>query len=209
VWAERAEEIGTTPELVAQLAAQVDEAREALRAKAAAVAAAQSATLRAKSAREAMLTTGATIISQVRAKAATGGTGIFFRAMIDAPQEPSPVGKPGQPTGFRHTLLQDGALRLTWTCKQPRGATGTIYQVYRQIGMSGPFKFLGPTGERRFEDDTIPAGTSVLMYRVNAMRSTSVGLPGDYLVNFGGTSRLVGGPVIATARTWPRPTAAA
>src|SRR5689334_19924294 len=79
----------------------------------------------------------AAIISQVRAKAGMAGNGIYIRASIDVPKKGSPIGQPGQPTSFRHTLSPDGALRLTWKCKQPRGAVGTIYQVYRQIGMSG------------------------------------------------------------------------
>jgi hypothetical protein len=197
VWAEHAEEIGTTPELVAQLAAQVDAVRAARLAKMQAVAAAQAATLREKLAREAMLTTGATIVSQVRSKAATAGDGVYTIARTDVPKKASPIGAPGEPFGFRHSLMPDGAVRLSWKCKNPRGAVGTIYQVYRQIGMTGPFQYLGPTGEKRFEDTTIPTGASVLTYRVNGMRTTSVGLSADHIVNFGGTHRLGAVPVAA------------
>jgi hypothetical protein len=189
VWAERAEEIGTTPELVAQLQAQVDAAREAFKAKGEAAAAKRSATLKWKIAQEAMLNLGAAVIGQVRAKAATDGEGIYSLASIDVPKKPAPIGEPGKPTEFRHTLSADGAVELSWKCKQPRGAVGTIYQVYRRIGMTGKFEYLGPTGERRYEDTTIPAGASELTYEVKAMRSTSVGAPAQYNVTFGGTQR--------------------
>lgn len=73
-WADHAEEIGTTPEMVATLADQTEEARAALAAQQQAQAAAESATLRLRSALEAMAGTGAAVVSQIRAKRVRAAT---------------------------------------------------------------------------------------------------------------------------------------
>ena len=121
IWTERAEEIGTTPELVAQLQAEVDAAREAFKARQRAESAAKSATLKAKIARDAMLTTGAAIISQVRVKAAMDGVGIYSLASIDVPKQPSPIAEPGEPTEFRHAVSSDGRPPVVDVQKSARG----------------------------------------------------------------------------------------
>ena len=40
-------------------------------------------------------------------------------------------------------LDQDGNLILTWKCDNPAGSSGTIYQVWRQIGDAGTLDYLG------------------------------------------------------------------
>ena len=96
-------------------------------------------------------------------------------------------------------LRQDGSLVLRWTCRNPRGAAGTMYQVYRRIGMTGPFKYLGGSGSKRFVDETIPAGSAQLTYQIRARRSTAVGPWALFNVNFGSNSSAKIGPATIAA----------
>jgi hypothetical protein len=98
---------------------------------------------------------------------------------------PSPRPAPGTPYKFTVQLQSDGSLLLGWKCNNPKGASGTMYQVFRRTGSSGEFTYLGGAGTRSFLDDSIPAGTSLVTYRIQAVRSTSVGDWAEYNVNFG------------------------
>ena len=73
-----------------------------------------------------------------------------------------------------HTLLPSTA-----------GAGGTMYQVSRRAGGSGPFAQIGGTGVRSFVDDTVPAGTAAVTYQIRAVRSTTAGVAAQFVVNFG------------------------
>lgn len=187
-WAADPEAIGTTPEMVATLADQTEAARLALMEQRAAQQAAQSATLRARLAIDAMATTGAAIILQIRSKAQTEGRDVYTLASLRSPAKPSPIGKPGLPTEFAYTLDARGALLLRWKCKNPRGSVGTIYEVHRRIGLNGELTFLGTTGQKRFVDTTIPAGTARIVYQIRAIRSTTRGDFAMFNVNFGTTT---------------------
>jgi hypothetical protein len=196
-WTENAEAIGTTPAMVATLADQTEAARLALIEQRRAQQAAQSATAKARIALDVMATTGAAIISQIRAKVAMDGNGVYSLASLTRPEKPSPIGAPGKPTQFRYTLDSRGALLLRWKCKNPRGSVGTIYEVHRRIGLNGELTFLGTTGQKRFVDAKIPIGTSQIIYEIRAIRSTAVGEVAAFNVNFGTTSKM---PTTRTAK---------
>jgi hypothetical protein len=107
------------------------------------------------------------------------------------PGRPGRLPAPGQPAGFASTLRVDGTLRLTWRCKNPVGAAGTLYEVRRSdrsaaTGAGGwtALAFVGLAGTRSFVDDTIPAGTAAVRYQVTAVRSTRRGAPGSHVVSF-------------------------
>lgn len=189
-WSEHSEQIGTTPEMIATLADQTQAARLALMEQAQAQDAARSATLRCQMALDAMNTTGAQIISQIRTQAALDGNGIYPLASISPPAKASPIGQPGTPTKFTFAIDARGVLALQWKCKHPRGAVGTIYEVHRRIGLSGELMFLGTTGQKRFIDDTIEAGTSQITYQIRAIRSTAIGEWTTFNVNFGTRSAI-------------------
>ena len=78
-----------------------------------------------------------------------------------------------------HRRLLDQAESHTGT--QTSSHTGN--QSVNQAG--GPLEFLGLTGTRRFEDATIPAGTTGAVYRITAVRSTRRGEPAEFIVNLG------------------------
>lgn len=134
---------------------------------------------------EAMATIGSNLLRTIRNFAETNDDpGVYALAQIPAPATPSPVGPPGRPSDFVVGLSATGALQLRWKCDNPAGATGTVYEIRRRIG-GGAFEFVGVPGERIFEDVTIPAGTSSIVYQITAVRSTSRGSAAQFLVNFG------------------------
>ena len=84
-------------------------------------------------------------------------------------------------------------LRLAWKCRHPRGAKGTMYQVYRRLGSDGEYAFLGASGKKKFTDATIPAGTRSISYRIIAVRSTARGDVAEFPVNLGVSGKLPAG----------------
>jgi hypothetical protein len=118
----------------------------------------------------------------------------------------SPVPPPGTPFKFSVALAGDGSLTLTWKCDNPKGSTGTIYQVWRRIAgpvSTGELTYLGVTGKKLFVDSTIPAGAAQITYEIQAVRSTSVGEFAQYTVSFGtnGSRPAVGEPAEQTEET--------
>jgi len=182
-WAENAVAMGSSPERVALLAEQTEAARAAFTAQREALGKAQAATLVFHLAVAAMNKTGTDIIKQVKAKAAADGEAVYVLASLPAPAAGGPLPPPGTPDRFTADLRMDGSLALAWTCKNPRGSAGTLYQVARQVG-SGAFEVIGTTGRRTFIDQTLPAAASVT-YQVIAMRSTASGQPARYTVKLG------------------------
>lgn len=108
-------------------------------------------------------------------------------AMIDAPSKGAPIAEPGKPDNFRFALDALGQLTLSWTCKNPRGSTGTMYQIRRKIvgDAHSEFEFLAVVGTKKFADETIPAGTKAAIYEIQAIRSTKTGPVATFNVNFG------------------------
>lgn len=97
----------------------------------------------------------------------------------------SPMEPPGMPTSLKVTLGGLGSLMLSWACKNPRGSAGTIYQLQRRIGPLGEFTHLGHSGKRSFHDTSVPAGSALVTYRIQAVRSTKMGPMAEFPVNLG------------------------
>jgi len=192
-WSEVAEQIGTTPQQVAELAELADEAQAALRAQQAAQQTARMATQRLKEAGRRLARKGAAILQQVRAQASSEGNNKpYLLARVDPPSKRTRIKPPGKPDDFTFKLDAMGWLELRWTCRNPRGAVGTVYQVRRKLGHDGKFEVLGMSGEKKFVDMTIPPGTGVVQYEVRAMRSTEVGPPGRFDVPLGSQAMQIG-----------------
>ena len=190
VWAVDPPAIGTSAEHVAAVQEKVEAAQAARLARTQAVSAARSATLRLKLALAELADVGAQVIGEVKAKAAVDGADIYIKAQIRKPASPSPIGAPGKPSQLLVELMPNGSLRLAWTCRHPRGAKGTMYQVYRRVGFDGEETFLGAGGKKKFTDATIPAGTRCVVYRIVAVRSTARGDAAEFPVNLGVNGRL-------------------
>lgn len=178
--------VGTTTTATTDLSTKTLAARTKYNAKLEAENAAKVATSEWHSAIEAMATAGSAIIDQIRAKARTvGGNSIYELAGIPAPATPTPVPPPGQPTDLKVALDATGALTLKWKCVNPPGASGTTYNVFRRIGAVGEFSFLGGSGVREITDASVPAGAALVMYKIQGVRSTSVGPWNTFNVFFG------------------------
>lgn len=202
-WAANSVAIGTTAGAVTALTTKVTTAQTKLANAIAAREASKNATADLDLAIRDLVGAGSDIIKQIRAKAATDGPSVYILAQIPAPATPTPVGPPGQPTDFAAKLNPDGSLRLTWKCANPAGAGGTIYQVARKVGPGGggDFAMVGATGNKAFDDATVPAGVPSVTYQVVACRSTAIGTAGQFTVNFGvstaGEATVVRAPKLA------------
>jgi hypothetical protein len=98
---------------------------------------------------------------------------------------PSPARAPGTCSNVKTELLADGSVQMTWRANNPTGMSGVTYQVWRRFDSAGEFAFLGASGEKRFIDSTIPAGTSQVQYQVRGIRPTAAGGWAQFSVNFG------------------------
>jgi hypothetical protein len=120
---------------------------------------------------------------------AGGGRGGFSISPLAAhppPPPPPPVGPPGTPEALKVELNPDGSLKLSFKCANPAGAYGTLYHVFRSAtGETNDYQFVGAAGEKRFTDSTVPSGLSIVYYRIQAVRTTAVGVAGEFLVRFG------------------------
>jgi hypothetical protein len=99
----------------------------------------------------------------------------------------APLPPPGKPERFTFALDGNGAGLLKWACDQPRGARGTMYEVWRSVGHNGERVFLGVVGTKRFVDVTLPAGVASVTYHVRAVRSRKSGGWVQHNVSFGVT----------------------
>src|SRR5688572_24778343 len=72
---------------------------------------------------------------------------------------PGPSPAPGTCSGFKAELLADGSVQITWKANNPTGLSGVTYQIWRRFGSEGEFTFAGASGEKKYIDSTIPAGT--------------------------------------------------
>jgi hypothetical protein len=98
---------------------------------------------------------------------------------------PAPVGELGQSRDFEATLSVSGSLGLKWKNSNPRSASGVVYQIWRRASATGEFVYLGGVGEKKYTDETIPAGSSEITYQIQAVRSTSVGPWAEFTVRLG------------------------
>lgn len=174
-WTDNAVAIGSSAAAVTDFSTKVTTARAAYVTKQAAEEAVRNANGDFDMALNAATTAAADIVKSVRAKAATSGDSIYTLASLPIPATPSPKPPPGQPTDIKVSLTATGALDMKWKCPNPAGATGTIYNIFRRIGSTGEFDYVGGSGIREWTDETAPAGVPLIMYKIQAVRSTTTG----------------------------------
>jgi hypothetical protein len=110
---------------------------------------------------------------------------VYNAAQIDPPAPPSPAPPPGMPTDLVVGLEPSGALSLRWKCQNPPGTQGTVYLIERRLNNAGAFAFRAAVGEKRFTDDSVPAGSTQVEYRVQAQRADAQGVANFFTVRFG------------------------
>src|SRR5690606_31720685 len=119
---------------------------------------------------------------------------VYDKALIDPPAPRGDGTPPDQPSELRATLGTDGSLELTWKGKGP---AGTRYDVTRLLPGESAFTVIGDTSKKKLVDNTIPAGTGQVLYRVIA-RQTDFEVGSTILtVRLGNTnqSQMIGLPV--------------
>ena len=196
-WTANAQAIGTTDDMVAAFADEVEAARVALARAAAARDEARNAALAARIAVARMDKRAAGIVLQVRVRAeTTHDPNVYALASIPAPATPSPVAPPGAPTGFTVELLGDGSFTIAWKCRHPAGSKHVLYEVWRRAvsggsggggsgGAIGERVYLATVGERKFHGTSPVAGAAMFIYEIRAVRSTGPGPWATFNVSFG------------------------
>jgi hypothetical protein len=182
-WNTNAVAIGTTTATVATLNTKAQAARTAYNAQQTARQAAEAATENFRVAIEAMNAVGQGILKQIDTMAqTTGNQGVYALAQVAPRATPTSRGAPGKPFDFTVEIGSLGELILKW--KNSNG-TGAVYTVYRRLGATGEFELLGGIGAKSYTDATVPAGTAVVTYQIQAVRSTGVSQWASFTVNLG------------------------
>ncbi|MFN7021465.1 MAG: hypothetical protein ACK4WH_09080 [Phycisphaerales bacterium] len=136
------------------------------------------------------------------ARAAADPAAVYSAARINPPSPPPPrsgigaVIPPRAPHTLRAALLPgSGAITLTWKARQPAGVAGVVYTVARRLAGEAVYAPIGTTGAKMFTDETIPAGTAAVSYRVTAQRGSLATAPApEGTIHVLLASPTVGGP---------------
>lgn len=187
VWSEAAARIGISAAQAQEFRDQVAELRTRTIAQQKAKDAAKSATEGARDAdREAREITS-DLVRAIRAFATNSNDpDVYQIAQIPAPTPGAPVPPPGQPMDFKVELNSDGSITLKWKAKHPEGSDRVVYFVQRKLVNESAFTLVGGTGEKNYQDNTLPVGIDGATYIITAQRGSVQGMPSRQLtVTFG------------------------
>ncbi len=187
-WSEDPVGIGITPNQIADLTAQLDEARTVY---------SQLQELRAKSKAKTgefygqatiVHTIAASMIQNIKAFAATATNpaDIYAQANLSEPAGHSRSAPPTRPTNFAFKLLADGSAKLMWDATGP---TGTNYNITRRLPGETDFTFIGQGDgtTKSFVDAMLPSGPKLAAYRIQGVRGALVGPQSTTFTIFFGT----------------------
>lgn len=185
-WETHFGDIGLTSPEVANMASLVEAAVTAQQAAEVAREESKAATQAYYAAVAAMGKTGKGLVETIRTYAVdTGNSNVYTLSLIPPPVIDTAIPPPGTPRDFTVTLATTGWLTVKWKCTNPEGAAGTAYEVQRKIG-GGNFVFIGIAGgDKTFVDNTLPAGSTGVVYQVTGVRSGLRGPSTQVNVNFG------------------------
>jgi hypothetical protein len=198
---------GVTAAKVADVKVATGSARAAYDAAQAAKQAAQMATLDGNEQAGAMLGIGRDVVNIIKAFIEDADDpSLWAQAGIVPSAPPGTAPAPTAPYGLSATLDSEGNLILKWKASQPRGVTGVIYSIRRNFE-DGPFTLIDSVGEKTYTDMTVPFGTKVLSYTIQAKRGPQTSALSPALtIRFGRVG--VGGSMsIASMETTPAPAA--
>jgi hypothetical protein len=102
---------------------------------------------------------------------------VWNTAELPPPSTPSEMGPPGLCGTFRAALNEDGSVKISWKCANPKGAQGTVYIVKRRLlnAPVGQYTQIAITGARSFIDNSIPSSSGGAVYTVQGQRGTVLG----------------------------------
>jgi predicted dehydrogenase len=111
---------------------------------------------------------GGGLIDTIRAFAKKNDDpGVYAAAQIPAPQPPTPSGPPDKPTELEASVLLPFGIGLAW---KGSVAVGAYFGVFRKLSSETSFSLIETTGDKKFEDITLPAGVDGVDYYIAAMR---------------------------------------
>jgi hypothetical protein len=187
VWQEHAAALNLSPELMLQLAQQLQTAQEALAEQSRLRMEAETATQRANQAVARLCLIGGSAIRTVRTQARGTGESVYVLAQIPpVKRNKTRVAPPGSPHGVRTELRSSGWVNLTWKSRNPRAAQGVLYEIKRRVD-DGAWEKLGYVPRKQYEDRTIPPGTAKVEYRLRAVRLNQKSDWTIHIVEFGST----------------------
>lgn len=177
VWSNVGSTIGLSAAQIAAFEADTAAARAAFNAHTATTDADRAAAGAQRDAISALRTRGGDIVRSIRAFAEqqTTPNTVYQTAQIPPPAVPGTMPPPGLPFDFSAGLNPDGSITFRWKCDNPKGASGTVYNVRRKSEGESAFTYIGSVGERRYTDATIPAGANRVEYTVTGQRGPSIG----------------------------------
>ena len=88
----------------------------------------------------------------------TNNDNVYNIAQIPAPGSGGVVPPPGTPTDFKVELNSDGSITLRWKAQHPEGSDRVVYFVQRKLVGQTAFTLVGGSGERSYQDNTLPIG---------------------------------------------------
>lgn len=186
-WTESAAEIGLLASQSTQLSSLITAARASYDAAQAAKQALKGLIEVQDADLAAMTQYGSQLVQTIRAFAVqTGDPQVYATAEIEPRKDPTPI-PPFPASNLSYVLTTSGALKLTW---DGRLSTGTSYILERaffdQQGGVGPFEAIAFVDGLSFTDETIPAGTSNVLYQVKALKGETTTEPtAPIFVRFG------------------------
>lgn len=185
-WATNALAIGSTPEEIASFSALVSAAADARTLQTEAINAKNAATQTYHNSGDEMRTAGVALIGRMKNFAKyTKNPQVYALALLPEPQGGEPTPPPGVPFDPNVSLRQGGGIIVAFKSVNPGSVGGVTYEVYRQLDNQGEFTYLLTSGERVFEDQALPGGTSIANYMVRGRRSTNIGPFAEFVVRFG------------------------
>lgn len=187
VFTAQAANIGLTAAQATAFKNQVGALRSRTTAQQAAKDAAKAATEAARDADSATRELTSDLVRSIRAFATNNNNpNVYVLAQIPAPNPGAPVPPPGQPTDFKVELNSDGSITLKWKAKHPEGSDRVVYFVQRKLINESAFTLVGGSGEKSYQDDTLPVGIDGATYIITAQRGNVQGQPSRQLtVTFG------------------------
>ncbi len=187
VWTTNATAIGLTTAQVSALSSATNKARGSYNTAQTVRLASKAATANFHGDTGEMRENVRDLITLIKAKAeTTNNPSVYTLAQIPPPAAPSPLPVPSAPTDFTVNLETDGSLTLRWKCQTNGTATGIFYQVQRKFTGESQYINIGGAPTKEFNDNTVPAGSGGVYYRVTGYRGTRAGAPSSQLfVQFG------------------------
>lgn len=171
-WFNNASNIGLTAAQATAFQTQVNELRTKVDQGQLARDNAKSATLAENNALAETRELASTMLSIIRAYAATqADPNVYVLANIPPPATPTPAPAPTPPASLYATINNDGNGVITWKAKK---INGDFYTLERWDSASDEWSTVAIQNAKKYIDTTVPSGVASVQYRVRSHRGTQV-----------------------------------